>query len=493
MLQRPTTHKAVALATAFMLALSGFACDSTGSDPTPPEIQSDMLQVEGGRGTRVTIPLTLQAEAGVKSLVITDHEGAETQIDITAAGIINGVFSYTYAFDIPPESTVGTEYNLTFTVTDENDGTSSVLAVVTTGNLIEAPATYDFERQGQTTVSYSGQNERLDQLEEIKGYLQTGDAGSVLSEQALLDMFANTGDNGAGNFSFSSTKQLKDKTFAPDLDSQLFEQLFADAARASLAGNNGVTAANGTAGLIVRESNGQTVLVDENGREFTQMIEKGLMGAVFYNQIYNTYLTDDRIGTGVENVLLADGKNYTPMEHHWDEAFGYWNPPVDFSSNWPADRAGEDRFWSHYSNTVDNVRDGLLGTNSAIMNAFITGRTAIVNNDPTVKNAQRDILYEQLELVAAGVAVHYLNNALRHLGDGETGDAFHVLSEVWAFTNALRYSPGRAMSLDAVDEILAVDLGANGNFWNATPLGLNMAKSKLVTAYPALASVQDDL
>ena len=34
-------------------------------------------------------------------------------------------------------------------------------------------------------------------------------------------MYANIGDNGNGNFSFSSTKQLKDKTFS--LDQDLFD------------------------------------------------------------------------------------------------------------------------------------------------------------------------------------------------------------------------------------------------------------------------------
>ena len=32
------------------------------------------------------------------------------------------------------------------------------------------------------------------------------------------------------------------------------------------------------------------------------------MGAVFYHQIYNTYLTDDRIGEGVDNETIVDGK-----------------------------------------------------------------------------------------------------------------------------------------------------------------------------------------
>lgn len=35
--------------------------------------------------------------------------------------------------------------------------------------------------------------------------------------------------------------------------------------------------------------------VNANGREFTQLIEKGLMGAVFHSKIYTVYLTDTHI------------------------------------------------------------------------------------------------------------------------------------------------------------------------------------------------------
>ncbi len=447
-----------------------------------------MLQVEGGRGTTVAIPLTLDAEAGIKSLSVAVDGGPTALLTLNAMQT-----TYTHEFEIPATATYGTVFNLLFTLVDEEDLSSEVTAMVTTGKVIDTPATYTFTRNGESSVSYSGQTERLDQLEEIKDYLKLADAGDAISEQVLLDMYANTGENGGGNYSFSSTKQLKNKTFQPDLDVQLFEDLFARAAAASVDGNSGVTAANGVAGLITRENSGNTILVDENGREFTQLIEKGLMGAVFYNQIYNTYLTSERIGNDVENVALAEGKNYTAMEHHWDEAFGYWDPPVDFSSNWPAERASEDRFWSHYSNTVDNVNNGLLGTNSMLMNAYLEGRAAIVNNDVATRDAQRDALYQTLELVAAATAVHYINDTIEFLGEGNTGEAFHVLSEAWAFTNALRYSPQRTMSLDDLETIMESDFGADGNFWNATVLGLNTAKSKLVTAFPDLAPVQDEL
>ena len=356
-------------------------------------------------------------------------------------------------------------------------------------DLIDAPDTYSFTRDGASTVSYSGQTERLDMLAAMKDYLKQGDAGEVITEQALLDMFENAGGDGGGHFAFTSEKQLKGKAFAPDLDARLFEDIFADAAEASVAGSAGTVAEDGTAGLLTRENSGNTILVDARGREFTQLVEKGLMGSVFYNQIYNVYLTDDRIGPDVENDELVEGENYTPMEHHWDEAFGYWGAPVDFSSNWPEERADEDRFWAHYSNGADDE----LGTNDAIMDAYIMGRTAIVNDDDAVKNAQRDVLYEQHELVAAATAVHYINDTLGHLDEGNIGEAFHTLSEAWAFVNALRYSPRRAITLDQVDQIMNVDFGADGNFWNVTTAGLNAAKATLVGVYPDLAPVQDQL
>ena len=179
-------------------------------------------------------------------------------------------------------------------------------------DLIDTPETYTFTRDGASTVSYSGQTDRLNMLAEMKDYLKQGDGGGVLSEQALLAMFENAGGDGGGNFSFSSDRQLKNKAFAPDVDSDLFADLFADAAEASVAGNAGVTASEGTAGLLTRENSGNTILVDAGGREFTQLIEKGLMGSVFYNQIFNVYLTDERHRRGRRERGAGRGRELHP-------------------------------------------------------------------------------------------------------------------------------------------------------------------------------------
>jgi len=73
------------------------------------------------------------------------------------------------------------------------------------------PTTFSFTNgNGNNTVDYSGQTERLDQLSEMVTLMKSGTTQAI-SAQALKDMFANTGGNRSGNLSFSSTKQLKDK------------------------------------------------------------------------------------------------------------------------------------------------------------------------------------------------------------------------------------------------------------------------------------------
>lgn len=349
---------------------------------------------------------------------------------------------------------------------------------------LEVPETYEFTRDGQSTVSYQGQTDRLDMLSEMKAYLSTGDAGEELSSQKLLDMYANKNNAFTNANLNASTKQLEDKTFGPDVD--WFKGLFAAAETAS---KSGATASQGVAGSIERGTGtGKFILVNEKGQEFTQLVEKGLMGAVFYNQIYNTYLTDAKTGDDVDNTNLVTDKNYTEMEHHWDEAFGYWGVPVDFPNGDPVLPAENKRFWANYT----NGRDELLGTNALLMNAYLTGRAAIVAKQYNIKNEQKEIIYEGHELVAAATAVHYINEALDYFGSDQ-GNFLHVMSEGYAFVNALKYSPSKKITDDQIDEILNTDFGTDGDFWTVTLAGLQNAKATLVSVYPELEPVKDQL
>lgn len=350
--------------------------------------------------------------------------------------------------------------------------TSCEKSNVQSQNTVVTPSTYSFQRNGKSSVSYSGQTDRLNQLGEIKTKMQTADAGSVVSETDLLAMYENTGGNANGNFSFSSSKQLKSKTFS--LDKAFFESMLKSAAAASVDGNTGVNAANGTVGLITRSS-GSTILVDAKGFEFTQLFEKGIMGAVFYYQIVNIYLTDEKIGEGVDNTTADTANNSTAMEHHWDEAFGYFGAPVDFTSDYQG--AESPSYWANYCNSFDNVLGGL---NASFMNSYIRGRAAIVANNHDVKIDKANWINIHFSELIAACAIHYANQAK---ATTDQGDLLHVLSECYAFTRALRYANpnSREFSPTEVDTLLMNAF--NGNLWEVTATDLNNLINALSTAY----------
>ena len=148
--------------------------------------------------------------------------------------------------------------------------------------------------------------------------------------------------------------------------------------------------------------------------------------------------------------------------------------------------------WPRMMVTTKNGAD-IFVVAASLMMGFINGRAAIVNNDLATKNSEIDNVSEQLEIVAAATAVHYINDVLGALNEGKVGEAFHVLSEAWTFVNAIKYNGNRRLTLDAIEEINETDFGADGNFWNVTVEGLNKAKNTLISTYPELESSKDEL
>lgn len=337
------------------------------------------------------------------------------------------------------------------------------------------PTTYSFtDIAGNNTVSFQGQTDRLNQLGIMTTYMKTAHTpGVTVSPVNLKNMYANEGGNGGGNFDFSSTKDLKSKTASTfsnaDDVKMVFEEMMENLAMTSQTTTDGnFEATLGTAGSIQSDQSGP-YLVDANGHEYVQFIEKGLMGAVFYNQITGVYLSDDKIGNQMDNSTPVDpenGKYYTEMEHHWDEAFGYFSSSTTFPDN------DDKRFWSKYSNTVDPI----LGTNEKIMDAFLTGRAAIANADMTTKEEMRDIIIAELEKVTAGTAIHYFNSTIAAINENNTAGQVHVLSEAYVFLDNMRFNPNATISTLEINALLD-QLGID--FYNIS--------------VPELAAVRDQL
>lgn len=328
------------------------------------------------------------------------------------------------------------------------------------------PTTFVFtDDAGNNTVNYSGQTERLDQLSEMVVKMKLGTT-QVVSAQELKDMFANTGGNGNGNFSFSSTKQLKDKCFL--IDQPLFEQWMDSLSISSQ--DFAVAATNGQAGIVT--SGSSVYLVGADGIEYLQLIEKGLMGAVFMHQALNHYFADAQMN--VDNTTAVDaagGKYYTVMEHYWDEAFGYFGVPIDFPTS------PSTRFWGKYSTNQDPV----LGCNAVMMNNFLKGRAAISNDVYADRDAAIQAIRVMWENISAYQAIKYMDDAIGYFGN-DNAKYLHALSEAYAFSRNLRYAPEATRRMSQAEVTSLVNLFGD-NFWELTNNDLNTIKSTLEANY----------
>jgi len=183
----------------------------------------------------------------------------------------------------------------------------------------------------------------------------------------------------------------------------------------------------------------------------------------------------------------VEGKNYTAMEHHWDEAFGYYGAPTDFPRN------DQDKYWAKYAGPALDTSPEQLDIYGALKEAFLTGRAAIAAGEMAIKNEQIDALYKQLELMVAATSLHYINNAKADLSANDMGSLFHDLSEGYNFVMALKYHPEKKISQADINSILNTDFGTDGDFWTVSVSSLNNAIDKIITAYPELENVKDIL
>lgn len=347
---------------------------------------------------------------------------------------------------------------------------------------VTVPSSYTFDRNGSTTVDYSGQSSRLLMLEEMGNYIKNqGTANSVVDVTTLTNMYANTNNPFSTTELNSSGKQLRDKTAASKdyfvnlggggstLEQtsvrNFFTAQFDDANDASQ-GNN---ASENVAGKYLDGTS--TRLFAANGLEPQQVLLKGMMGACFMDQIVNNYLSLAVLDEGTNredntNKVLVSGKNYTNMEHKWDEAYGY------------VYGAGGGKYWDSYINQVDADSD--FGTvKEDIELAFRKGRAAIVANNYSVRDQQIAIIKNKLALIPAVRAVYYLKEGKGKLVTDNGAKAFHALSEAYGFIMAIRYTQNPSteapyMSKAEVDALLAELTNGTNGLWDIDYLNIHL-------------------
>lgn len=325
----------------------------------------------------------------------------------------------------------------------------------------DVPSTYDFD-----SVNYTGQTQRLAMITELVAEVKKANTiGTSVDAQLLKNMYTNTGSPFANaELNAATSKQLKNKVFATE--QAVLETVFDEIGTLSA---SGATASNGTAGII--DGISRDLLVDANGIEYKERVEKTLQGALIYYQIVGHYLSEDQIGP---HLALAD------RQHHWDEAFGYYGVPRDYTTTTtPTGLAHIGKY--------ANDRNALLGNATAAVKAFIKGRAALNNKDEATVTAQVAIIRENIEKGVAGTAVHYINEALANVNDA--GTFHHTMSEGYFLIKSLKYNPAKKIT-DA--QIAELEILYGSNFYNATTTDLIAAKNLLSTIY-GFESVKDVL
>ena len=355
---------------------------------------------------------------------------------------------------------------VTETIIQKEIETVTVEVPVTQTVTVEIPYSYEFARAGKSTVSFSGQTARLNMADELYAALNT----NTFTKAQMLEMF-NDGTGFTGEGLNTSGKKMGNKTAASPLASATVKPQF-DAMIADFADNvipNWATdAANGQAGVLTDAT--RTIHVNAKGHEIDQTFIKGIIGAMTLDQIVNNYITPYQLDSGTRtadntNKTLSSGKDYTDMEHKWDEGFGYlYGQEADPTRlDLGVSPTGNGTTLNKYFKKVN--ASSHPGMAVQVFDAFRRGRAYIVANQYDKRDEQAEIIKKELSKLIAQKAVDYINGYMSKIADGNTADAFHALSEGYGFVMSLQFTnDGTDTPYFSNSEVNAF-LASMDNFW----------------------------
>ena len=238
---------------------------------------------------------------------------------------------------------------------------------------------------------------------------------SSSSTKVGLDNMFNNGTGFSDTTLDGTGKKVGNKTFASSVASSTVKPMFDDMITdftSNVIPNWSTTAANGTAGKMTDSK--RTVYINAKGHELTQLFTKGLIGGMCLDQIVNNYLQPCQLDSGTRrddntNGTLASGKNYTDMEHKWDEAFGYlYGQEADYSrADLGSAPTGNGTTLNKYFKKIND--SNMPGISQTVYDAFKLGRAAIVAGNYEVRDAQANIIKINLSKVIGYKSVDYLN------------------------------------------------------------------------------------
>lgn len=326
------------------------------------------------------------------------------------------------------------------------------------------PTTYNF-----TNVNYTNQQMLLAMADQIVATINTANStpNTPIDAQVLKDMFNNVNsrfNDSALNLNGSGLKLSAYCSAAAAADMMNYFDSVA------LFSQSSATASAGVAGVGASSTSPtKKYLLSSNGIFYSQVVKKTIMGGICAYEIANVYMVDS-VSNSIDNNTVVAGQG-TALEHHWDEAFGFFGVPIDF----PTNTTGL-KYFGSYSNQVDAG----LHSNSTIMNAFLKGRAAISNKDLATKSAQATVLITTFDQLDAGAIVQEMKETDENIQAGDLVAAYGTLSESLGFVRNLKYNTSSTrMITDAqISQLLALYDSSNPN----NPNLYNFANASLTAA-----------
>ena len=183
-----------------------------------------------------------------------------------------------------------------------------------------------YEGGATNSVSYSGQIARHVLHDSLKKLASAGDGGSnaEAAEAEMMAYFAGSDKNKAIIAPASKDDYQMKQTLMNSLSKG--KKLSNKSYKGVINGWPGqMTGPEVLEFMIKKAAMTKGGFDPSTGYNYTQLISKFAMGAVFYNQAVDNYL-DEKLAADNKpnNKPYKDGKHYTGKEHVWDEAFGYW-------------------------------------------------------------------------------------------------------------------------------------------------------------------------
>ncbi|HEX8545497.1 MAG TPA: DUF4856 domain-containing protein [Cytophagaceae bacterium] len=169
--------------------------------------------------------------------------------------------------------------------------------------------------------------------------------------------------------------------------------------------------------LASRKQNfeGNSVFINHDGSYLPELIEKKMLGSIFYDQAVNTHLRQFQTK---DNIVVKKDSG-TAMEHSWDEAFGYFGGSVS-QGYYTKDSAilskkGIDVFTFMTLAAkldTDYLKFTSIPTNFTLdfYQGFINGRDAISRNDVYAALLEKDRIIENWDRLITASAVSDLED-----------------------------------------------------------------------------------